>query len=264
MFFEVFWGVFLPFFGTALGALCVLFMRSGMNERTQKCLNGFAGGVMVAASVWSLLIPAIDQSATYGALAFLPATVGFLGGILFLLLLDILSPREQDERAIIAVMESDLPIARKRSMLFLSITLHNIPEGVAVGIAYASLVAGSVDISAYEALALSLGIAIQNFPEGAIVSMPMASCGSSRSRALGYGIVSGIVEPVFALITILLSELLLPVFPYLLAFASGAMIFVVVEELIPEMSERERDSHLGTLMFALGFCVMMSLDVALG
>ena len=259
MFFEALKGVFIPFLGTALGAMCVFFMRKGINDRTQKALNGFAGGIMVAASVWSLLIPAIDNCKDMGKLSFLPAVIGFFLGIGFLFFLDKSVPHTHLNN------QSEGPKSKlgKDTMLFFAITLHNIPEGVAVGVVYASFLTGRGDISAMSAFALSCGIALQNLPEGSIISMPLASRGYSKKKAFLYGVFSGIVEPISALITIVACELLLPIFPYLLAFAAGAMIFVVVEELIPEMTDGDHKADIGTLMFSLGFAIMMSLDVAL-
>ena len=260
MFLKILEGVFIPFLGTALGASCVFFLRNGVGAKAQKALNGFAGGVMIAASVWSLLIPAINQCSHLGYLSFIPATVGFFCGIFFLFLLDKVIPHTHLNE------QSEGPRAHlgKNTMLFFAVTLHNIPEGVAVGIVFASILTGGAEISIAEAFALSIGIAIQNFPEGAIISMPLASDNRSRTKSFLWGVTSGIVEPISALLTILFCELLLPIFPSLLAFAAGAMIFVVVEELIPEMTDGDHKADIGTIMFALGFALMMSLDVALG
>ncbi len=253
-------GILIPFLGTSLGAACVFFMRQKLNPLVQRSLTGFAAGVMVAASVWSLLLPALDLSQHMGSWSFVPALVGFLAGIGFLLLLDHLIPHLHmgSEKA-----EGPHIQLKKTTMLVLAVTLHNIPEGMAVGIVYAAFSSGQSEITALGALALSLGIAIQNFPEGAIISMPLKATGLSRGKSFYYGVVSGVVEPVAALITILASGLILPILPYLLSFAAGAMIYVVVEELIPEMSEGEH-SNMGTICFALGFALMMVLDVALG
>lgn len=250
----------LPFLGTVLGAACVFFMRGQMNRTVQRILTGFAAGVMVAASVWSLIIPAIDQSEHMGKLAFFPAFVGVWAGFLFLLLLDRLIPHlhlnsEQPEGTASSLGKS--------TMMVLAVALHNLPEGMAVGVVAAGYLNGNEGISAAAVLALSIGIALQNLPEGAIISMPLASNGMKRSRAFGYGVASGVVEPVGAVLTILLAELMVPVLPYMLSFAAGAMLYVVVEELIPEMSEGEH-SNIGTLFFAVGFSLMMMLDVALG
>ena len=260
MYLNIAKGLLIPFLGTSLGALCVLFMKREMNAQVRKALTGFAAGVMVAASVWSLIIPSINQSEAMGKMAFVPATVGFWLGILFLLFLDTVTPHLH--------MNSDEPEGPKSNLknttkLVLAVTIHNIPEGMAVGVVYAGLLAEQSEITMLGALALSLGIAIQNFPEGAIVSMPLRSQGMSRRKACLYGIASGAVEPVAALITILLSSILVPVLPYFLSFAAGAMLYVVVEELIPEMAEGKH-SNIGTLMFAAGFSIMMILDVTLG
>lgn len=252
-------GILIPFIGTALGAGCVYLMKGELNRSIQRGLTGFAGGVMVAASIWSLLIPAMNYSEHMGKFAFVPAAVGFWAGILFLLLLDKLIPHLH-----MYSTESEGPKARldKDIMLMLAMTIHNIPEGMAVGVVYASILSGD-GISAAAALALSIGIAIQNFPEGAVLSMPLRSSGVSRGKAFGYGVLSGVVEPIGAILTILAAHLVLPVLPYLLAFAAGSMMYVVVEELIPEMSEGDH-SNIPVLLFAAGFTLMMVLDVALG
>ena len=254
------WILLIPFVGTALGAACVYFLRNGMSSRTSNSLSGFAAGVMVAASIWSLLIPAMDQSSGMGKLAFVPAVVGFWAGMMFLFLLDHCIPHVHNNGT-----EDEGPKSKlKRSTkLVLAITLHNIPEGMAVGVTYAGWLTGSASISLSGALALAIGIAIQNFPEGAIVSMPLVSSGTSRNKSFLYGILSGIVEPLSAVLTILLASAIVPFMPYLLSFAAGAMLYVVVEELIPEMSSGKH-SNLGTIMFAIGFSLMMVLDVALG
>ena len=254
------WILLIPFVGTALGAACVYFLRNGMSSRTSNSLSGFAAGVMVAASIWSLLIPAMDQSSGMGKLAFVPAVVGFWAGMMFLFLLDHCIPHVHNNGT-----EDEGPKSKlKRSTkLVLAITLHNIPEGMAVGVTYAGWLTGSASISLSGALALAIGIAIQNFPEGAIVSMPLISSGTSRNKSFLYGILSGIVEPLSAVLTILLASAIVPFMPYLLSFAAGAMLYVVVEELIPEMSSGKH-SNLGTIMFAIGFSLMMVLDVALG
>lgn len=257
---DIFNGLMIPFLGTVLGAGCVFFMRGQLNDLVRRGLAGFAAGVMVAASVWSLLIPALDFSESMGKFSFIPAAIGFWLGILFLLLLDELIPHLHPN--------TDQPEGLKNSfqkttLLVLAVTLHNIPEGMAVGVVFAGLVAGSPGITLLSALALSIGIAIQNFPEGAIISMPLRANGVRKSKAFVYGALSGIVEPIGAFITILLSSFILPILPYALSFAAGAMIYVVVEELIPEMSEGKH-SNVGTICFALGFTLMMILDVALG
>lgn len=253
-------GILIPFLGTSLGAACVLFMKKNMGLSVQRALSGFAGGVMVAASVWSLLIPALEQAENMGTWSFIPAAVGFWFGILFLLLLDHVIPhlhRNTNET------EGPKTKLQRTTMLVLAVTLHNIPEGMAVGVVFAGFLAGNQQISLAGALALSLGIAIQNFPEGAIISMPLRSEGVSKSKAFTYGVLSGIVEPIGAILTILAAGLIVPALPYFLSFAAGAMIYVVVEELIPEMSQGKH-SNVGTIFFAVGFTVMMILDVALG
>ena len=257
---EVFQGLMIPFLGTALGSACVLFMKNRMNPMLQRALTGFAAGVMVAASVWSLLIPAMEQSEAMGKWSFIPAVAGFWLGILFLLVLDRIVPHLHMNSDKAEGPESSL---QKTTMLVLAVTLHNLPEGMAVGVVYAGLLAGNSGITATGALALSLGIAIQNFPEGAIISMPLRAEGVSKKKAFLYGALSGAVEPIGAALTILAAGLFVPVLPYLLSFAAGAMLYVVVEELIPEMSEGEH-SNVGTILFAVGFAVMMALDVALG
>lgn len=257
---EIFLGILIPFIGTTLGAACVLFMKKTLRKQVQRALAGFAAGVMVAASIWSLLIPAIEQSENMGALSFFPAVVGFWIGVLFLLTLDHLIPHLH-----VGSEQSEGPKSKlgRTTMMVLAVTLHNIPEGMAVGVMYAGLLAGNTKITAASALALSLGIAIQNFPEGAIISMPLLGEGVKRRKAFFYGVLSGIVEPAGAVVTILLAKLITPILPYLLSFAAGAMIYVVVEELIPEASEGSH-SNVGTIGFAVGFALMMVLDVALG
>ena len=256
----IFWSLLTPFFGTALGAACVFFLKKGLGDRVQRRLTGFASGVMVAASIWSLLIPAMEQSAGVGGWAFLPAVTGFWAGILFLLGLDHLIPHlhQRSQQA-----EGPRTQLQRSTMMVLAVTLHNIPEGMAVGVVYAGLLSREGQITMMAALALSLGIAIQNFPEGAIISMPLRSEGMGKAKAFAGGVLSGVVEPVGALLTILAAGLVVPALPYLLSFAAGAMLYVVVEELIPEMSQGEH-SNVGTLAFALGFTLMMVLDVALG
>ena len=256
---QVILGLLIPFLGTSLGAACVFFMKRELRRSIQRALTGFAAGVMTAASVWSLLVPAMDMADGMGKLAFLPAAIGFWCGILFLLLLDSLIPHLHMN----AEKAEGLPSKLARTtMMVLAVTLHNIPEGMAVGIVYAGFLSGTENMTAGDALALALGIAIQNFPEGAIISMPLHAEGKSKGRAFADGVLSGAVEPVGAVLTILFAGLFLPVMPYLLSFAAGAMIYVVVEELIPEMSEGEH-SNIGVLMFSVGFTLMMILDVAL-
>lgn len=257
---EVFRGVMIPFMGTALGAACVLFMKGKLNVSVQRALTGFAAGVMVAASVWSLLIPAMEQAETMGSWAFVPAVAGVWLGVLFLLLLDRIIPHLHQSSKEPEGPKSSL---KKTTMLVLAVTLHNIPEGMAVGVLYAGWMAGNDTITMAGALALSIGIAIQNFPEGAIISMPLRAEGMSKQKAFLHGALSGIVEPVAALLTMWGASLIVPVLPYLLSFAAGAMLYVVVEELIPEMSVGHH-SNLGTVFFTVGFTVMLALDVALG
>ena len=257
---EAFWGILIPFLGTSLGAACVFFMKKTLSDMVQRALTGFAAGVMVAASVWSLLIPAMEQSAGMGRLSFVPAVVGFWIGILFLLGLDHIVPHLHAKSGQTEGPKSQL---RRTTMMVLAVTLHNIPEGMAVGVVYAGYLSGSAQITAAGALALSLGIAIQNFPEGAIISMPLRAEGMKKGKAFCGGVLSGVVEPIGAVLTILAAQLVVPALPYLLSFAAGAMLYVVVEELIPEMSQGTH-SNIGTVFFAVGFSLMMALDVALG
>ena len=257
---EILSAILLPFLGTAVGSSLVFFMKGQMNRTLQRSLTGFAAGVMVAASVWSLIIPAMEQSEHMGKLAFLPAFVGVWLGFGFLLALDHLIPHLH--------LNSECPEGQpcnlgKSTMMVLAVALHNLPEGMAVGVVAAGWLSGNESISAATALALSLGIALQNLPEGAIISMPLRSGGMKSGKAFGYGVASGFIEPIGAVATIMLASLVVPILPYLLSFAAGAMLYVVVEELIPEMSEGEH-SNIGTVFFALGFTLMMMLDVALG
>ena len=257
---NVFYGILIPFIGTSAGAACVFFMKKDLNQWVQRCLTGFAAGVMVAASVWSLLIPALEQSEGMGKLSFVPAAVGFWAGVLFLLLLDHIIPHlhQQTDKA-----EGPKSRLQKTTMLILAVTLHNIPEGMAVGVVYAGYLTGNVQITLMGALALSLGIAIQNFPEGAIISMPLHSSGKSKFKSFLGGTLSGIVEPIGAIITIALTRIVVPILPYFLSFAAGAMIYVVSSELIPE-AQAEKKSNLVTISVGVGFVIMMLLDVALG
>ena len=257
---DTFWGLFIPFLGTSLGAACVFFMRGEMNRTVQRGLTGFASGVMVAASIWSLLIPALEESASLGKWAFLPSVIGFGVGMAFLLLLDHLIPHLHMHADKAEGPRSHL---QRTTMLVLAVTLHNIPEGMAVGVVYAGFLVGHGDITAAAAMALSIGIAIQNFPEGAIISMPLKSAGMGSFKSFVGGVLSGVVEPIGGVLTILLTAMVVPMMPYLLSFAAGAMLYVVVEELIPEMSAGEH-SDVGVICFAIGFMVMMALDVALG
>ncbi|MCM1162931.1 MAG: ZIP family metal transporter [Muribaculaceae bacterium] len=253
-------GILLPFLGTALGSACVFMMRRQMAPKLQKGLTGFAAGVMVAASVWSLLIPSIEMTGKEGLASIIPAVVGFMVGMLFLLFLDEIVPHQHIESS-----QSEGPRSHlsRTSKLVFAVTLHNIPEGMAVGVALAAALEHSLYMPMAGALALSLGIAIQNFPEGAIVSMPLHSAGNSRLKSFVIGALSGIVEPAGAVLTILLASLVLPVLPYLLSFAAGAMLYVVVEELIPE-TQHGKHSNIGTMGFSVGFLLMMVLDVLLG
>lgn len=256
---QVWMGILLPFLGTGLGAAMVFVLKDRISDGVQRMLTGFAAGVMVAASFWSLLQPALDSAERMGKLSFIPAAAGFLIGIGFLLLLDNVTPHmHMDEQS-----EGPRTGLKRTTKLVLAVTLHNIPEGMAVGVVYAGWVAGDAGVSRAAAFALALGIALQNFPEGAIVSMPLRTAGVAKARTFWYGVLSGIVEPIAALITIAAASAVVSVLPYLLAFAAGAMMYVVVEELIPEMSEGKH-SNVGTVAFALGFVLMMVLDVALG
>ena len=257
---NVLLGILIPFAGTALGSGMVFFMKKEMNGRLQKLLLGFASGVMIAASVWSLLIPALDMSEESGGIAWFPAAAGFLLGMGFLLILDTLTPHLHFTEEKPEGMPAHL---KKTTMLVLAVTLHNIPEGMAVGVTFAGAMTENAMMTLTGAFALSVGIAIQNFPEGAIISMPLKGQGLSKTRAFIYRTLSGIVEPAAAFLTILLTGLVVPLLPYLLSFAAGAMIYVVVEELIPEAQTGEH-SNIGTIGVAVGFTLMMILDVALG
>ena len=257
---TVLWGLLIPFLGTAAGAGCVFFLKKDLKLGVQRALTGFAAGVMVAASIWSLIVQAMEQSAAMGRWAFLPAFAGFWLGILFLLLLDHAIPHLHRR---IDQAEGPKSGLSRMIMMVLAVTLHNIPEGMAVGVVYGGLLTGSSSITAGGALALALGIAIQNFPEGAIISMPLYAEGKSKSKSFWLGVLSGAVEPIFGGLTVIVAGLVVPAMPYLLSFAAGAMLYVVVEELIPEMSAGEH-SNIGVLFFAVGFSLMMALDVALG
>lgn len=256
---NTFLGILIPFAGTTLGAACVFFLKNEIKPLVQKMLLGFASGVMIAASVWSLLIPSMDMSEHMGKLAFIPAAVGFGLGILFLLAMDRLIPHLHLG---CSEPEGKKCSLKKNTMLVLAVTLHNIPEGMAVGVVFAGMLAQNSDISMMGAFALSIGIAIQNFPEGAIISLPLKEA-AGKGKAFIYGTLSGVVEPIGAVLMLVLAEFLGPVLPYFLSFAAGAMIYVVVEELIPESGEGEH-SNVATIGFAVGFVVMMILDVALG
>ncbi len=252
--------ILIPLLGTALGSSCVFFFRGKTNKTLERSLTGFAAGVMVAASVWSLIIPSFEYASHMGKWSFIPVTVGFWLGILFLLLLDRIIPHLHRNAGEVEGVQSNL---KKSSMLVLAVALHNLPEGMAVGAVLAGAIHGDAAVSGAGALALSIGIAIQNFPEGAIISMPLRNDGLGKTKSFLYGVASGSVEPIGALITLLAAGLVVPLLPYFLSFAAGAMIYVVVEELIPEMSHGEH-SNIGTTMFAVGFSVMMILDVVLG
>ena len=257
---QIFLGLVIPFIGTTLGAAMVFLMKKEMNKKVEKILLGFASGVMIAASVWSLLIPSIEMAETQRKVAWIPAAIGFLLGIVLLLVLDSVVPHMHLESEKPEGMKSKL---KKTTMMVFAVTLHNIPEGMAVGVTFAGALAQNAGITMAGAFALAVGIAIQNFPEGAIISMPLKSEGVSKPRAFLYGTLSGIVEPIGALITIILTNAVVPILPYLLSFAAGAMIYVVVEELIPE-SQAGEHSNIGTIGVAIGFTIMMILDVALG
>lgn len=253
-------GVMIPFVGTSLGSAMVFFMRNQMNRKLEKLLMGFAAGVMVAASVWSLLIPSIEMAAEQEKVAWIPAAMGFLLGMAFLLLLDSVIPHLHLDTEKPEGIRSK---AKKTTMMVFAVTLHNIPEGMAVGVTFAGALLGNAQITMAGAFTLALGIAIQNFPEGAIISMPLRSQGTSRKKAFIYGVLSGLVEPIGAVLTVILAGMIVPMLPYFLAFAAGAMIYVVVEELIPE-SQAGEHTNIGTIGVAIGFVVMMVLDVALG
>lgn len=256
---EILIGVMIPFLGTTLGSACVFFMRKQMNEMLQRCLTGFAAGVMVAAAIWSLLIPSLEQASDLGRFSFVPAVAGFLFGMAFLLLLDGIIPHLHTNSDEPEGIRANL---KRTTMLVLAVTLHNIPEGMAVGVVYAGWRSGSAEITLMGALALAVGIAIQNFPEGAIISMPLRAEGTGKVKSFVYGTLSGMVEPIASVVTILLATFIIPFLPYLLSFAAGAMIYVVVEELIPEMSSGKH-SNWGTVTFATGFALMLVLDTAL-
>lgn len=255
---NIFLGILIPFLGTSIGALMVFFMKRDLNKKMEKLLLGFASGVMIAASIWSLLMPSIEMAEEQGKIAWVPAVIGFILGIIFLLIIDLVVPHLENGKA--KGIKTKL---NKNCMLVLAVTLHNIPEGMAVGVVFAGLLAGNTTVSIAAAFALSIGIAVQNFPEGAIISMPLRSKGMSKSKAFAYGVLSGIVEPIAAFITLMLTSIIVPLLPYLLSFAAGAMIYVVVDELIPE-SQKGELSSLGTIGITIGFLIMMVLDVALG
>lgn len=252
-------GLLIPFLGTSIGAACVLFMKKCLSNTIQRNLIGFAAGVMVAASVWSLLIPSIEQSQHLGKLAFIPAVSGFCAGMIFLMILDKITEKIYQKTA----QDNDGSYFKKTIMLVIAVVLHNIPEGMAVGAVYANAIMDKSSAAFSAALILAMGIAIQNLPEGAIISMPLASQGMNKGKAFFHGVMSGVVEPIAGALTILLSSLIIPVLPYLLSFAAGAMIYVVIKELVPEISIGKHSEY-GIITFMLGFSLMMSLDVALG
>ncbi|SET03198.1 ZIP family metal transporter [[Clostridium] polysaccharolyticum] len=265
-------GVLIPFFGTSLGAACVFFMKKQIKPRVQQTVLGIASGVMIAASIWSLLMPCIDMSGHLGKLAFLPAAIGFTLGMAFLILIDkivpyfCLMPECEDceqRQDFLKPKKTKQTVFSKTKMLLLAVTIHNVPEGMAVGVVFAGVLNNSSQVTFAGAMALAIGIAIQNFPEGAIISMPLKADGSSKKQAFIYGMLSGIVEPIAAFITILLAEIVTPVLPYFLSFAAGAMLYVVIEELVPEAKQDDK-TKLGTIGFTIGFLVMMILDVTLG
>lgn len=257
---EIVLGILIPFIGTTLGSSMVFFMKNTINLQLQKFLLGFASGVMIAASIWSLILPAIEQSEHLGKLSFLPSAIGLILGFIFLIFIDILSKKISNKNYI---EETNFKSSKKTKMLFFAITLHNIPEGMAVGVALACAYFGSSTITITAAIMLAIGIGIQNFPEGAIISMPLKSEGMGKFKAFGYGTISGIVEPIFACLTFFITGFIIPVLPYVLTFAAGAMMYVVIKELIPEAQENEK-YYLSTFGFTLGFIVMMMLDVMLG
>lgn len=245
-------GILIPFIGTSFGSALVFFMKNNMSERFQKVTVGFAGGVMIAASVWSLIIPSVEMAQNQHIISWLPATVGLFLGVFFLIFINNLAQKFENKKT-----------GKKLNMLIFSVTLHNIPEGMAVGVSFAAFLAGNAGVELYEAMLLAIGIAIQNIPEGAIISMPLKSEGTGKLKAFCYGVLSGIVEPIAAIITVMLINIVVPILPYLLSFAAGAMIYVVVEELIPEIHQGGK-STLGVIGLTFGFAVMMILDIALG
>lgn len=256
---KVILGILIPLLGTCLGSSCVFFMRGEMNPKLKKGLTAFAAGIMVSASFFSLIVPAIQESESMGRLAFVPAVIGFLIGMLFLLALDILIPHIHNDKSEEGVKSG----LKNTTKMFLAVALHNLPEGMTVGVIFAGWLYGNASITLMGALVMSIGIALQNFPEGAIVSMPLRAEGMPRAKTFLYGVLSGVIEPIGALLTIFAASVFLPVLPYLLAFAAGAMFYVVVEELIPETSKGEH-TNISTICFAVGFVVMMALDVGLG
>ena len=245
-------GIMIPFIGTSLGSSLVFFLKKTMNEKVQKMIVGFAAGVMIAASVWSLILPAVEMAESQGVITWIPATIGFVAGVVFLLITNHIAENIEKKQN-----------GKKLNMLLFSVTLHNIPEGMAVGVCFAGFLAGNAGIGLFEAMLLAIGIAIQNIPEGAIISMPLKMEGQSKKNAFMYGVLSGVVEPISAFITILLLNVIVPLLPYLLSFAAGAMIYVVIEELVPEIHTGNK-SKLGVIGVTIGFVIMMVLDIALG
>ena len=245
-------GILIPFIGTSLGSFFVFFLKKNINEKIQKIIVGFAGGVMIAASVWSLIIPAVEMAENQKIISWLPATIGLFLGVVFLIIINKIAENLEDKKD-----------GKKLNMLIFSVTLHNIPEGMAVGVAFAGFLSGNVGIELMEAMLLAIGIAIQNIPEGAIISIPLKMEGISKKKAFLYGVLSGIVEPIASILTILLINIVVPLLPYLLSFAAGAMIYVVMEELVPQMHKGKK-SQLGVIGITIGFCIMMILDIALG
>ncbi|MBR7063624.1 MAG: ZIP family metal transporter [Treponema sp.] len=253
-------GILIPFIGTTLGSACVFLMRKSLSDRLYRALLGFTAGVMIAASVWSLLLPSINLSEHLNKLAFLPAVVGFFFGVIFLFILDRVTPHLH-----VAAKLPEGPASKlsRTMLLVIAVTLHNIPEGMAVGVVFSSVLNGNVAVSSAAALVLSIGIAIQNFPEGAIISIPLKAEGNTRFKSFAYGTLSGIVEPIAAVITLLITSVIASALPYLLSFAAGAMIYVVIEELIPEATKNDK-ADICTIGFTIGFAIMMILDVAMG
>ena len=252
-------GILIPFLGTTLGAACVFFLRNEIGDRLSRALSGFAGGIMISASFFSLILPALEQTADMGKLAFIPVAIGFFVGMLFLLVLDLLVPHIHLDKS----EEGPKSGLKKTTKLFLAVTLHNLPEGMVVGIVFAGWIYGNSKITLAAATVLAVGIALQNFPEGAVVSMPMRAEGMPKGKTFVYGMLSGVIEPIGALMTLFAASLFLPVIPYLLSFAAGAMFYVVIEELVPEMAKGEH-TNTGTVFFAIGFVLMMALDIAFG
>lgn len=258
MIWNVFWGILIPFAGTCLGSACVFFLRGDMNPKVKKGLSAFAAGIMVSAAFFSLILPALEETKDLGKLSLLPVGSGFLVGMLFLLVLDLVIPHIHNDKSEEGVRSG----LKRTTKMFFAVALHNLPEGMTVGVIFAGWLYGNDTITLAGALAMSIGIALQNFPEGAIVSMPLRAEGMEKGKTFVYGVLSGVVEPIGALLTIFAARLFLPILPFLLAFAAGAMFYVVVEELIPEATEGEH-TNIATLCFAFGFVAMMALDIGL-